>query len=113
VGLPTSTFLLPARGRRRQILYFAQFTSFFAPFTVRHIGIAQGCEGRLLTSEQFDFSTLELCFQLPKVYNLPMTNNKNVKQKPCPHPPARKFAWWAYNYKTGENDIFCVGCCEC
>lgn len=31
----------------------------------------------------------------------------------CKHPPTRQFAWWAFNFKTGLKDIFCVGCCLC
>lgn len=31
----------------------------------------------------------------------------------CPHPPERIYAWWAYNYRTGKNDILCAGCCVC
>jgi len=36
------------------------------------------------------------------------------KAKPaCRHPNHRKFAWWAFNYQTGQKDILCVGCCDC
>lgn len=31
----------------------------------------------------------------------------------CPHPPARLYAWFAYNCETGEDDILCVACCDC
>ncbi len=42
-----------------------------------------------------------------------MSDRPQVIEKQCKHPPARNFAWWAYNFKTGEKDILCVGCCEC
>lgn len=31
----------------------------------------------------------------------------------CSHPPERIYAWWAYNCRTGKNDILCAGCCVC
>ncbi len=35
------------------------------------------------------------------------------KEKKCNHPPSKYFAWWAFNYKTGKNDILCIGCTAC
>lgn len=31
----------------------------------------------------------------------------------CSHPPERIYAWWAYNCRTGKNDILCAACCDC
>lgn len=31
----------------------------------------------------------------------------------CPHPPARIWFWFAYNYLTGKADIPCAACCDC
>jgi len=40
-------------------------------------------------------------------------SNKNNEDNKCKHSPTRYYSWFAYNYKTGENDILCVGCCDC
>jgi hypothetical protein len=36
-----------------------------------------------------------------------------MTETPCPHPPQRLYAWHAFNYRTGKNDILCVACCDC
>lgn len=32
---------------------------------------------------------------------------------PCEHPPRRLYSWYAWNHKTGNQDILCIACCDC
>ena len=31
----------------------------------------------------------------------------------CKHPPVRVFAWFAWNCRTNQKDLFCAACCAC
>jgi hypothetical protein len=42
-----------------------------------------------------------------------MISMKTITENECKHPPTRIYFWFAYNYKTGKNDIPCAGCCDC
>ena len=42
-----------------------------------------------------------------------LTTRRRTPPGECPHRPERIWCWWAYNWRTGKNDIFCAACCDC